>query len=251
VKSRQTNDTSLTNEPSAVTENCHHACNKHRSGTKGIISSHQTFMHIPEHQTSHLHRQKETPSTTNRTKGGTRWTGKGPDEGVTASSRQINATALMNETSAETENCQSAYKTKNCHPTCKRENCNPAGNKPHPGTKGIILSHQTFMHISEHRTTNLHRQKETPSTTNRTKGGTSWTGERPEEGVTGSSSQTNASALKNETSAETENCLLYCKTVNCLPYCKTENCQPACNTYSPETKGIILYHQIFMDIPEH
>jgi len=87
VKSRQTNDTSLTNEPSAVTENCHHACNKHRSGTKGIISSHQTFMHIPEHRTSHLHRQKETPSTTNRTKGGTSWTGKGPDEGVTASSR--------------------------------------------------------------------------------------------------------------------------------------------------------------------
>jgi hypothetical protein len=64
--------------------------------------------------------------------------GERPEEGVTARSQQTNAAALTNETSAETEHC---------HPTY---------NKPRPGMKGIILSHQTFMDIPEHQTPHLH-----------------------------------------------------------------------------------------------
>jgi hypothetical protein len=59
------------------------------------------------------------------------------------------------------------------------------------------------------------------------------TGRRPEKVATVSSWQTNATALTDETSGE------------------KEICHPACNKHRPRTKGIILSHWTFTNIPEH
>ena len=92
------------------------------------------------------HRQKETPMT-NSAKEVTTRAEERPEEVVTASSWQTNATALTDKTVTERENCHLACKTETCHPAC---------NKPCSRTEGDKQQQHHHHHHQHHH----HQQQE-------------------------------------------------------------------------------------------